>query len=505
MKTQMMKITIMILVFCATRTGLFAQQVLPKDVVITGYLKQHTASDTVMVQIHGEFGSGNTNLRVDSTITQISKDGKFSFRIGLPRPIYLSFRSKVPNRVAYDDFSNHELYQYPFEPGDSVHVEFDDLEKTIQYTGRSAIKFNAFVELAKLNYMAYSGAKATFREHPEIWFAQRKALLELALGNLKLYKPNLNVSTYALMKADIIGLHKGNLYQIFDENNMGYAMGDTLIGNRTLKVYKQVLQWDSIPGRFDDSLSHSAYYSNYLVHKAKTDRMYDSYFGKKGRTVFEYILDYPAGELRDKALLAYSVQGNVNPEPMFTLYRDKIVSPWYQDILARLEKYYGKGEPLEPATFINSSGKKVSLLDFKGKVVFIDQWFTGCTGCVNVAKIMPEIEEEFKGRKDIVFLSLSVDKDKSTWLGSISPKQKVRDSQTKRAYTHYTTKSTVYVYTGGIASEHPFIKRYNKTGSYPSLMIIDKKGRIFSSSAPRPDAVGGREKLIEALNQALLN
>lgn len=505
MNTQMMKITIMILVFCTTSTALFAQQVLPKDVVITGYLKQHTASDTVMVQIHKEFGSGNGILPIDSILTQISKDGNFSFRIkNLKRPLYLTFRSKVPDSVAFEHFSNHELYQYPFEPGDSVHVEFDDEKKEVLFSGPSADKFRWLCESAKLTYLAGSFTKIDFCSDPENWYIQLESIQNLLVSNLDHIKSKLNTASYLLLRADLIANLRSYEYNMFNSNKMGYCYGDSIIGKRGLILYKQKMLQKRIDSGTEELLSCSSQYANYLLQKARADFSYNQYMKiSPASDILNFILkSYPKGVLRDKIVTALLYSPGTNKELYFKTAINSVSSLRYRQMLLDIQSTTAKGQSIiESYVFKDKQGKVVKLSDFKGKVVFIDQWFTGCGGCVYVAKALPDVEAAFKGRNDIVFLSLSVDNDRGMWLKSISP----NPAGKKLGYTHYTTESTVYVYTDGRGSDHPFIRKYNLTNTFPSLMIIDKKGRIFSSSAPRPDAIGGKEKLIEALNQALLN
>src|SRR6185503_4759935 len=87
-------------------------------------------------------------------------------------------------------------------------------------------------------------------------------------------------------------------------------------------------------------------------------------------------------------------------------------------------------------------GNLLSLDDLKGKVVLIDFWFTGCFGCQMVAKYMPQVENNFKGDTNIVFVSISVDKNKQQWLKSVKE-------------SLYTSPGSIKLYTEGKGADHP--------------------------------------------------
>jgi thiol-disulfide isomerase/thioredoxin len=54
--------------------------------------------------------------------------------------------------------------------------------------------------------------------------------------------------------------------------------------------------------------------------------------------------------------------------------------------------------------------KKFRLADFRGKYVLLDFWATWCGPCIGEMPYLKQVHEKFKGRKDFVMVSLSVDK-----------------------------------------------------------------------------------------------
>jgi thiol-disulfide isomerase/thioredoxin len=125
----------------------------------------------------------------------------------------------------------------------------------------------------------------------------------------------------------------------------------------------------------------------------------------------------------------------------------------------------------------SESGNMLSLDSLKGKVVFLDFWFTGCTGCVQMSASLKEVEKQFKGNPHVVFLSISIDKNRDQWINSI-----------KKA--KYTTGSSINLFTGGSGGEHTVIKDYN-IRSFPAIFLIDSTGKLVQP-VPDPRSDNGR-------------
>jgi peroxiredoxin len=68
----------------------------------------------------------------------------------------------------------------------------------------------------------------------------------------------------------------------------------------------------------------------------------------------------------------------------------------------------GKGVPAPNFTFPGLDGKKVSLADYKGKVVLLNIWATWCAPCVAEMPSMQKLYQELK-HEDFELLAVSVD------------------------------------------------------------------------------------------------
>jgi cytochrome oxidase Cu insertion factor (SCO1/SenC/PrrC family) len=133
-------------------------------------------------------------------------------------------------------------------------------------------------------------------------------------------------------------------------------------------------------------------------------------------------------------------------------------------------------------------GNLIKLSDFRGKVVFIDFWFTGCAGCkLFYANVLRDVKKLFLSNGEVVFMSISIDADKDKWIESLESEE-------------YTDGSAINLYTSGLGSKHTLIKEM-EIKSYPSLFVIDRNGNIFNNNPNRE--LRRDNKLIETLNNAL--
>jgi len=126
----------------------------------------------------------------------------------------------------------------------------------------------------------------------------------------------------------------------------------------------------------------------------------------------------------------------------------------------------------------NFKGGVTSLDDFKGKYVFIDVWATWCGPCKEEIPHLAKLEKEYHD-KDIVFVSISADKQKS-----------------KKVWKNVVTKKNMcgvqLISDKDFKSD--FIKAFQIQG-IPRFILIDKEGKIVKSQAPNPSQYEKIKKL----------
>ena len=145
--------------------------------------------------------------------------------------------------------------------------------------------------------------------------------------------------------------------------------------------------------------------------------------------------------------------------------------------------YMASGKPALDFIYPDLDGKSVSLSDFKGKVVVVDVWATWCAPCKAQIPHLKKLEKQFEGRDDIVFLAVSVDKekDKGKW------KQMIADEH----------MGGIHLFASGFSK---IAEDYQITG-IPRFMVFDKKGNIVSTNAPRPSDPKLRTMILNELKK----
>lgn len=119
-------------------------------------------------------------------------------------------------------------------------------------------------------------------------------------------------------------------------------------------------------------------------------------------------------------------------------------------------------------SLIDQTGQRISTTDLPGSILVIDFWYTGCSGCAwFYDEKLSRIAERFADEKDIIFISISADKDFDRWLSSVA----------SGVYT--SPNGVINLLVGDLGFRHPLLK-YFGIDRYPCLMVVDKRGNVVS-------------------------
>jgi cytochrome oxidase Cu insertion factor (SCO1/SenC/PrrC family) len=166
-----------------------------------------------------------------------------------------------------------------------------------------------------------------------------------------------------------------------------------------------------------------------------------------------------------------------------------ISSDYYRKMASPFLSRIKPGAPAFPFALRNTQGNMVKLEDFRGKLLVMDFWFTGCSGCAAVAPVLEQIAASFTTDDPIRFVSVSLDTDRQQWLNSVHSGR-------------YATKGFAHLYTNGLGYDYPMISYYS-LHAMPSIIIIDADGKFVSTNAPREYTREGIEEYISYLRKSM--
>lgn len=184
-----------------------------------------------------------------------------------------------------------------------------------------------------------------------------------------------------------------------------------------------------------------------------------------------------------EAFKARLVSRDIIQDVGFDDVSEMLLSRYYAETKDSVYKTYVKAIEVSARKLVNGmlapdfeltkeDGTIVHLRDLRGKIVLLDLWFTGCVGCQQIAPILDSVQHRFQSDTNVVFLSVSIDRNKTKWLKSVKSEK-------------YSSSLAVNVFTGGLADKHDIVSKYMVT-SYPSLFLIDARGKIVQNPLDDP-------------------
>lgn len=164
---------------------------------------------------------------------------------------------------------------------------------------------------------------------------------------------------------------------------------------------------------------------------------------------------------------------------------------WTNHVLDQLIQSRSQGAPFKEISLPNTEGHVVSSKDWKGKVVLIDFWFTGCKACIEYyEKCLKPAEEYFKNNPDVLFVSINTDKNQSSWLKSVNSGR-------------YTSNHAINLFAGQDQGKD-LLDFYN-INSFPSQLLLDKDLKIYRSGNFARDPTVLQKLILEATNHNINN
>ncbi|OQP50014.1 hypothetical protein A4D02_26605 [Niastella koreensis] len=257
-------------------------------------------------------------------------------------------------------------------------------------------------------------------------------------------------------------------------------------------------------GDRDTDAKHQLFYSSLLTEKLNDAGLLAS---EHGLQIVNYILGYrqsaqstgtlqwwavpfaqkmnQIGSEKIKGAYAASYLKTVTSYEKFKTdiepYKELLTKTGYDEVYEIKEDeltVFAKGAAGYNFSLPDTRNKAVTLAGLRGKMVVIDMWAMWCASCLEEKPFYEKLAEEYKDRKDIVFLGVSVDgaAKKEPWKVFV-------------AHKGYKTMELLSEPTGDLMS-------YYKIGGIPRYLVFDKEGTVITVDAPRP-STPGLKKLID--------
>lgn len=452
-----------------------------------------------------EFSSAIHNGTFSFSISDISESKYFSF--GLENQ---NFQGQL-----------HEILSlYLMEPGDKIEVElvysntknrvasgdggFDSNKYKASFSGVGSSKYNYAFHIKNetssvtfLNKIDYEEAKKYVKGDSIYGFTEYQLILWDRLKNEiietgRKYRGKIDNDVLKLLQTDCIAWIEWNKLYVYN-GLMGVLRFSDTSENSVKKARLNTL-YDKYCSKitFDTTIYKSPYlitYINYRIVNALIRNEISTSF-KGAYSIIK--ADY-TGALRDRLILGNYFTGNgidyfIDPsrkkvvQDMLRTVKDIAISKILHQLITNSEI----GVPAFDFALPDSNNQYISLSQLKGKVVFIDLWYSGCSACAGYySTVLSKVEEKYKNHSDVVFITISIDGKKDLW------KKGLKSGS-------YTGEHAINLYTDGQGTQHPFIKHYNITG-YPSPFLINKDGILIQ----RGDVLRSETELVSHIEAAL--
>ena len=468
------------------------------QVVMSDSLK----GDTLRLYLIRKFvASERTKPEVENEIISIiGKSGIANFNLSdVDAPMYFTLSKENSRNIESGRIPI--LRQYLIEPGDDVrlHISWDssyvankhlvnwldhgwtpmivyyDLTKYMLqfkylFSGKGSAKFQLRADLDKMEDSLYD---EQLLDKTGLLRPSKKIAAGIEL--LKMGKNKVNDFEFELLQADLIGeVEKYRLRQNWTDS----------LRSQALKV--------SINTFSEKVISLSRTYPDFIVDYYKVKYPINKKEPSKG-AYYQIKNDFVEGLLKDRLLTRYLVDEFMFLQPEILVDAQQSVrNKFYQNQILSLVNSNTKGLPAYNFTLTSAKGSDLSLSDLRGKVVFMDFWYTGCFNCpAYYKKVISKAEEKFKNDTNVVFLSICTDLNWKDWLKSVN----------SGIYTSTNEERLINLYTDGMGTNHKIINYFN-VHSYPRPVLIDKRGRIFSTKDTEL-RYNGAEGLVSKIEEAL--
>lgn len=459
--------------------------------ILTGQFTNEVQDGTIKLYIWTDVVSANNKYREAHKVFSAKlKNGRYAFQIdsiktnsylllskedlnGDPVPILNMYRIQEGDQIHLNIYHEGKLaFSTPSDSGQPIY------KYHLQISGKGSPKYQCRYSMDSLkqvytdNFHQLPGNQQAKNATTKLEITLNEINTEdyittNQLNYLETYRLKIPQQIFDLMKVDLISTNMiHELKYVKTTTNQSYTKVDRDHVGKHFKNSKLTKLFNGISN--ERGINSIAFTMSILEKLQK-----ESVFFYKNKPVHELIAEKFNGKLKEKLITAYLIQNyaaipNTEAKKILAKANEIIETPIYLKMLDGLT-YLNVGTLLYPFELPDKDNKIIKLSDFRGKVLFIDFYYTGCSNCIGYNKrTVSVVKEYFKNTSDVSFVTISIDGNKQQWLKSLKSKL-------------YTSENAINLYTNGIGGNHPLIKQLKIT-AYPHATLIDREGKIYNNT-----------------------
>ena len=412
------------------------------------------------------------SINRDRDTIEVNADGTFVFETESEKPL---------NVMLIYGRNRANVYLAPGKTLDFM-VDMADWNNTQSFSGDLKAENNYILEKGIISSEWQKGQRDNYMKDPADYRSLREDLQQQYLDLLDKYRDEGIGSDFADVEKLSLDFSFYNDLANFQRAHLYYTKKDTVIMPEGWDSFKAGIDLNN-PALLDVPVALS-YIANYIQEKAVSDaglsgdlwgtpelliakaEVIDALIevpDMKEQFMFDMLnqqLDAGSPAGIEKVINSY-LENSPNEENKTTI-REK-ADAWAPIL---------PGQPAPPFSLPDINGENLALSDLAGKYVYIDFWATWCGPCRAEFPHYRKLVEDYKGR-NVVFMSISVDKDKEAW------KKMVEEEAFDWVQLH-----------DSVMMNDDYLVRY-----IPTFVFIDTDGKIIDPRAPRPSDPSLREMM----------
>ena len=386
------------------------------------------------------------------------------------------------------------LYLYLAEPGDEVTISINSKTPMTDWEMIGADPYlqnqQALKDLS-VNFSGTGSAKflCRYRADSCLYFGNSRLKIsrfEQARALLEQYQNSLKPSVYQALLSGYISRNALSKLRSLRLSGLSYA--SSIEQKAAIKAkHKDLLVQISNHGTSEQTILQSDSYVSFILAGLSLENIVGG--GQGDEQIYQRIKADYQGELKDKLITVFLLENLNKLKNISDLLADsqkQVKGSFYQTLLETTAKTFAAGAAAYDFSLPDQTGKIVQLSDYKDKIVYLDFWFTGCGGCSYFYQhTLSKVEAKFKDNRKVVFMTISIDQNKETWMKSLASKL-------------YTSDQAINLYTRGKGSKHPVVNHYS-INSYPAGILLNR-GKV---SSILQTAIKDEQQLSQAIDSLL--